>query len=412
MTGDCQTRAIATALGMTWNEIRKILRKHGGNMYDNALLLNKLLRDENVFNCSEVSIDFDKYTKEGSYFSVGDFCDTIGATGTYLISCTTNTKSERANHIVCTINGTIYDTWDSSTCKVITVYKPNGNHVTEGIEVTTDIPDKIHRLASAYETCFSDTINAYDIIANVREAIPNISESDLDAIDRRSAFSVTYDYYKTSSFNFVIDVSGRFGGIKLKQKSFNIVFTNDDTYANALADMPDKVSKLVDKYFASLINNWKSRYEAQTELSNVRIKHLPQKLVNAYLKIDPSIRDSVANMESFCGYIGAIVNVGTDDSPFYVMTLCKSAKYLDESVRICLKYGFDYWNDYHNSNINILPHGFTYKLRKYDSTYSGDKSDFKKFLESYEDYQYALENDVDNGIDYYFTSWNVPAFLE
>lgn len=414
MTGDCQTRAIATALGMTWDDVRKILREHGGNMYSNAILLLKLIKDKDVFNCSEVPIDFNKYTKEGSYYSVGDFCDTVGAKGTYLVACTPATKTDRASHLVCTINGTIYDTWNSSYCKVISVYKPNGKHVTEGIEITSDIPRRIHRLAVEYEACFAKHINDYDIAQHIHEAIPAMPENDIDMIERRTAFSVDSDYNKTTSFNFVIDVSGRFGGIKLKQKSFNITFTNDDTYEDAKADMDNRVSKLVDKYFESLINNWKSRYEVevQSELSNIRIRHLPQKLINAYMKIDASLRSKVVNMESFCGYTGAVLNVGTEESPFHVMALCKSVKYLNESIRICLKQGYNYWSSYSTKTINILPHGFTYTLRNYSTTYDGDKSIFKKFLSSYEEYEWSIEHNEGYDLDYFYTSWEVPAILE
>ena len=236
----------------------------------------------------------------------------------------------------------------------------------------------------------------------------------IDYISKRLTFSAYCEYEKMHGFNFVMDIQANaVGMLKLKKKSYNISFEPTDTYADALARKETIVTDIYNKYCNMLIRQFKTKLDVETQPNNLRSTRLPQSLLKAYQMIDGSVRDKVVNMETFCGYPSAIVQVGTITDPLYfVMVISKSAKYLSEGINIVLKYGFDYWNDYHNSRINILPHGFTYNLRKYDSTYSGDKSDFKEFLESYEDYQYDLENDVDNGIDYYFNSWKVPAFLE
>lgn len=410
-TGDCQTRAIATALGISWEEARKKLREVGNNWYNNAIIVRRALKE--VFDCSEVKLDSDAFPGDKDYITVGEFCDTFGKTGTYLVACGDKDK-DWANHLVCTINGTLYDTWDSSNKKVIEVYKPNGEHVTEGIEVNTDLPDKIMGLAMKYESCFNDMVNISDFLDRLQAAIPEIEEATLNDIDKRLRFGATFNYMKVHSFNFVLDIEGYYAGgmFKLKKKSYNIAFANTDTYASALAEMPDRVAKIYDNYCNMLIKQFKLRLEVNATPNNLLRTKLPQTLLAAYQKIDSDVRDKVVNMESFCGYTGAVVKVSPEGaSNYYVMVLAKTPKALSEGIRICLKKGYEYWDDYHTHKINVLPNGFTFKLHKYYDSYSDDKKDFKEFLELYGEYKYDQEHNIDHDISWYFESWRTPEFL-
>ena len=403
-TGDCQTRAISMALGLSWDDVRKKLREYGHGRYNSYYVVKDALTE--VFNCEEVPF-------EGE-LTVGEFCDTAsGQDGTYLVLCG-DKKSDWANHIVCTIDGTIYDTWDSSGKYVKGIYRPTGDYKAEGIKVESDIPDKIYGIAFKYLDAFNDYAHDADFVARLHEAIPSIDEATLDEIDKRLHFSATSDYDKVHSFNFVIDITGycHFGGIKLKKKSYNITFATDESYDDAIAKMPATVVSLYDKYCDMLINQFKLRLAESIDTGNLRATHISQTLLKAYQKIDDDIRPLVVNMETFCGYIGAVTQVTPEGVPQkFVMVMTKSAGYLNEGIRICLKQGSDYWDDYHTAKVNILPHGFAFNLRKYWDTYSDDKKDFQEFMENYEDYLYDQEQGIDHGLDYHFSEWKMPDIL-
>ena len=53
-TGDCQTRAIATAFGWTWKEARKLLRKYGNDWYNYATNVEHEYRSD--FPCLTVGL--------------------------------------------------------------------------------------------------------------------------------------------------------------------------------------------------------------------------------------------------------------------------------------------------------------------------------------------------------------------
>ncbi len=403
-TGDCQTRAIAMALGLSWDEVRKRLRAYGHDSFRHTVVFENALSE--VFNCEKIPFS-DECT-------VGEFCDTTtGQHGTYLVLCGDKNK-DYANHVVCIIDGTIYDTWDSSRLQVKGVYKPTGDYVTEGIKVESDLPDRIYKVAFSYVDAFNDYAHDADFVTKVREAIPSIDEATLDEIDKRLHFSATVDYDKVHSFNFVLDITGycHFGGIKLKKKSYNITFATDESFDDAMAKMPATIASLYDKYSSLLINQFKLRLGDEVDTSNLLNSRISQTLLNAYKKIDADIRPLVVNMETFCGYTSAIFRINPENPlAQYVMVMVKSAGYLSEGIRICMKQGSAYWDDYHTAKVNILPHGFAFNMRKYWYTYTDDKRDFQEFMENYEDYLYDQEQGIDHGLDYHFSQWKMPDIL-
>lgn len=415
-TGDCQTRAIALAFDISWDDARKLLRKVGKDWYNKAFLVRSTLVDE--LGCTKVDINLDDHSEGTDYLSVAEFCDTVGKSGTYLVVCTPNIASDSGSHLVCTINGTIYDTWDSSRCKVTEVYKPSGEHRTEGIEVTSDIPKEIWSIALDYERCFNDKIADYDVDAKIKELIPELSDTDVYNISKQMTVYAELGDNTVHSFNFVIDLKPNvriWEPIQYKlsrKKPCNISFTNSDTAEDALTNMESKVSALVDAWFVGVINNIKERLDVSDDFGNLRDLHLTSAQVDAYKSVSPDLRKKIVHLETFCGYISASVNVAPDNLPlYYILVISKSPKYLNECVTLCCKYDYEFWNDYHTSKICVLPHGFTYRLQKYYDTYRGDKNDFKEFLESYEDYLWNVEHNEGHDIDYYFREWEVPQIL-
>lgn len=417
MTGDCQTRAIAMAFDMSWDDARKALRRVGKDWYSSAFLVRKTLTDE--FGCTKVDVDLDDHSPDKDYLSVAEFCDTVGKSGTYLVVCTSDVKHDYGTHIVCTINGTLYDTWNSSKCRVTEVYKPTGKYRTEELKIESDIPDKIWRIALKYETCFDDAIRDYDVDAKIAELIPSLSSEDIYNISKQMTVTPKLADDSVHSFNFVIELHPNIYIYKpisyklTRKKSYNISFSTEETVEDALAGMQSKVSKLVDDYFTLVITNIRSRLDVSEDLGKLHNLHLTSTQLEAYKTIPTQLRSKIIRLETFCGYTSAIVDVSPENLPgCYVLVISKLPKYLGECVRICINYGYDNWNDYNTPKINVLPHGFTYSLRRYQMTDNRDKKEFKEFLESYEDYLWNIEHNEGHGLDWYFADWNIPKMLK
>ena len=411
-TGDCQTRAIATAFNMSWDKVRRILRKYGNDWFNREYNVTAVLKDE--FHCKPIKLDL----SGAEYLTVGEFCDNQGSRGTYLVLCNSD-KNEGSwgSHLVCTINGTIYDTWDSSYCRVIQVYKPTGNHRTENIGDSSDIPDNIYKLASRYYVEFRDQLKSIDFEQELLSHLPGIDPANVRCYQPFP----NIDYDKLHKFNFVIDVkpyiriSGDIQYKYNKTKKFNIVFDEDDTYANALNNVEDVVSQALQEWFDAIWDNISSYYEA-TQQVNSALKDSPKSkaLLNAYAGIDPDLKEYVVHVETFCGYTGATIPIGTTNlgRTNYLLVLCKNPKDLSKSIRICLKYNQSFWDAYDTPRINITPYGFTFRLGFYYDTYSADKKDFKEFLETYNDYLAQANSPDSYSLEDYFTAWSLPKYLK
>lgn len=351
-TGDCQTRAIAMAFDMTWDEVRKALREGGfdGNTFKMHWHVSDVL--ETKFHCKLMDISLNSLADDTKYLTVGEFCDTYGKQGTYLILCNSKGESDYGNHIVCSIDGTIYDTWDSADCRVVAVYQPTQNYRTDGIKFDSDIPRRINKLAAMYEECFDRYISQYEFTEQLRNRLPSADFSGLSG----GFGSANADF--PNSYNFVVNVhyklkfkAARFDVNKIKK--FNISFNESDTYADVVKNMDTQVSALVDKWMSSIISQMVTSYNLIGELGDTKYKPTSQKFIKAFAKIDPMLRRNVVNMETFCGYTCATINVSTPDYPCYVLVMSESVSYLNECLSICTHYDYDFWRK--RGRIHILP---------------------------------------------------------
>lgn len=107
-TTDCTARAISLAFNMDYSKARKALndsakanwRAHWD--YNSEENVNKVIRELG-------GIAY----KQHDLISVGDWVD-AHPSGTYIIDCNKNGKQNGpGGHLVCAIDGTLYDTWDS-----------------------------------------------------------------------------------------------------------------------------------------------------------------------------------------------------------------------------------------------------------------------------------------------------------
>lgn len=105
--GDCSVRAIAKALGITWEEAYTKLTANGfqmGDIMSSDIVIGSVLR-QNGFRREIIPNTCPEC------YTVADFCrDNL--TGTFVI------KSD--GHVATVIDGTLYDTWNSS--KNVAIY--------------------------------------------------------------------------------------------------------------------------------------------------------------------------------------------------------------------------------------------------------------------------------------------------
>lgn len=119
---DCFPRAISKALNIDYKQVRKELREiigNSGETYTNSCIQEEYL---DKYNLHLKSI-FDIYS-DGD-ITIRDFIETYIPYGTYIIYCFRPGRPFGNGHVVCCIDGTIYDTWNSldmyveSYCKVL-----------------------------------------------------------------------------------------------------------------------------------------------------------------------------------------------------------------------------------------------------------------------------------------------------
>ena len=100
MAGDCAVRAIAKALGISWEEAYTKLSFNGylmGDIMNSDLVWGSVLRQEGFVREVVPNTCPDCYT-------IGEFC-ADHPKGIYVV------KSE--NHVATIINGTLFDSWNS-----------------------------------------------------------------------------------------------------------------------------------------------------------------------------------------------------------------------------------------------------------------------------------------------------------
>ena len=118
--GDCVKRALSLATNSSYNDISKELLEAMHEIYKHP--------DEDewkrptVFNHVIAAHGGSRPLKpKGDVYTLGDFVDNVlGHEGTFLV--TTGKQPGTLSHIVCIIDGKIYDSWDSSNQYVYNYY--------------------------------------------------------------------------------------------------------------------------------------------------------------------------------------------------------------------------------------------------------------------------------------------------
>lgn len=139
--GDCVKRSISFALSMDYDEVgkelNKIKRDLGYQQWNIGPVFKKFLSDRGYH-----------FEKAEPGITVDDFCDTHPE-GTYLLETGPEklAKQGRSNHILCVMDGDVYDSWDSTEESVTTVCtiteSTSGTTDNDRIEIATEVRDYV-----------------------------------------------------------------------------------------------------------------------------------------------------------------------------------------------------------------------------------------------------------------------------
>ena len=149
--GDCVKRSISLAFDMPYNQVSKELNKLAEGtpwQFNQRPVYLKFIVQHGGNRLVEVFGDV----------TVEDFADTTGAHGCYLLEV----HKGRGEHMVCVIDGTVYDSWDCLSWYVDGYYEVKGTP-----HSFTDIDDEIDNLAelgqSIADSLVEKYMNKYDL---------------------------------------------------------------------------------------------------------------------------------------------------------------------------------------------------------------------------------------------------------
>ena len=246
-TGDCVKRALSLAFDMPYNEIGKELiakmKQLRRDAWNRPAVYEHVIRAHGGGN--KVTVN--------EPMQLNEFADTIGASGTWLV--TTGKKTGDPNHIVCVIDGTIYDSWDSTTQYVCSYFPVNVNierHFTEinVLDYTKEIDDVANAVGKAlmekYPWC-KDYVRRFTI----ETKIPR--DNKYKAHLYVELFLNPRPYYNRSSeYNF----------------DFYVVFTPSTTDEDAHKIIKNTIkTRMYDRFYS--INQQEKKKEEANELGGV-----------------------------------------------------------------------------------------------------------------------------------------------
>ena len=153
---DCVKRAISMAFSLPYAEVSKLLRQ------EQEEYKQKFQRRAPAWNSSKI---YPRVIKKlggssiirvsGEHLTLSEFADKYSK-GTYLVE--TGNKfaedgSDTANHIVCVVDGEVFDSWNSLNEKAISYYTVEGEH-----KPKTDIKDRFPELIEYAKGLITDQV--------------------------------------------------------------------------------------------------------------------------------------------------------------------------------------------------------------------------------------------------------------
>lgn len=139
--GDCVKRSLSLATGSSYNDISKELLAAVKERYSRGMAPDEAWKRSGVYNkVIKAHGGSDPITVDGIY-TLEDFVDNVlGHDGTFLV--TTGDKPGTHNHIVCVIDGKIYDSWNSKKAYAYKYYTFDGPKIERKSELdVANMPD-------------------------------------------------------------------------------------------------------------------------------------------------------------------------------------------------------------------------------------------------------------------------------
>jgi len=116
--GDCTARAISLAFNIDYNKARKALNSSAKENWKQNWNYNSVDNVKKVIQ----NLGGGPATQLPTKISVNDWAD-ANPTGTYILHCNNNgVEHGPGGHLVCVIDGKVYDSWDSRKCYVLSYH--------------------------------------------------------------------------------------------------------------------------------------------------------------------------------------------------------------------------------------------------------------------------------------------------
>lgn len=240
-TGDCVKRALSLAFDIPYTEIAKellsVMKEKRRDRWNIPSVYNVVIENHDPSSKS-VLVNED--------LTLAEFADTTGNSGTWLVH--TGDRPSKPNHLVCVIDGTIYDSWDS-TQKYVCSYQP----------VSINI-----------ERHFSE-IDIHDYVDEILQTCQEIGRKILDKYswsEYVTLFNATAHTKKLSKYECRIDYMMTLKPREYYSRStgydfeFNVVFTPSTTEEEAHKIIKQTIqTRLYDRLY-SINQQEKKRQEA------------------------------------------------------------------------------------------------------------------------------------------------------
>ena len=196
-TGDCTARAISLAFNMDYSKARKALNDSAkGDRYLHYNSITNVIKVIKQLGGSEAIKTDEKIT-------VGDWVDKH-ASGTYILHCNRNgVPHGPGGHLVCVIDGKIYDSWDSRN-----YYALSYHTIESGISsknISADLPTAIKTFFDSKDTdsWTHYIVSTFDNIVQKNRRLKKLSEKYNTDIN----LSINWRRVNYGSYNFNLDYS-------------------------------------------------------------------------------------------------------------------------------------------------------------------------------------------------------------
>lgn len=193
-TGDCTARAISLAFNIDYTKARKALNNSAKENWKEKWNYNSINNVKKVIQ----DLGGGPEIKCDEKITLGDWADKYSS-GVYIVHCNrTGQPHGPGGHLVCVIDGKIYDSWDSRN------YYPVSYHVIESGISSTSISDN---LPGAIESFFSGkdpaewdlyVSNTFDSIVDKNRRLKKLAKD----YDTDISLSIDWRQFTYSSYNF------------------------------------------------------------------------------------------------------------------------------------------------------------------------------------------------------------------